>query len=223
MRLFLFDIDGTLMTSGGAGKAAMERALAEVFGFVGEVRDIPFAGRTDRAIGRDLLQLCRTDMTEQAWQRFLTVYFQRLPECLREYPGRVLPGVAELLARLVVQSDTALGLLTGNARRGAEMKLQHYGLWSHFPFGGFGDDHDDRSDVARAALRAANDHLGRRVDPRQTWVIGDTPFDIACARAVGARAVGVATGWHTSAALAAAGPDLLFEDLSNPEPLLAAG
>src|SRR5262249_3669921 len=115
----------------------------------------------------------------------------------------------------------ALGLLTGNIRAGARLKLGHYDLYHHFAFGGFGDQHWQRDDVAREALAAVGQHLGCAVDPRQVWVIGDTPLDIACGRAIGARVAAVATGWHSHAQLAAAQPDLLLNDLADPEPLLA--
>jgi phosphoglycolate phosphatase len=220
-RVYLFDIDGTLIRSGGAGKAAMEAALAAVFGFTGDTDGVPFAGRTDRAIGRDLLQRVGADPTDANWRLFLDEYFRVLPDCLHRIGGRVLPGVTRLLDGLADRGDAAVGLLTGNARRGAELKLTHFGLWERFAFGGYGDDCEDRDEVARAAVLDANRHLGRVAEPSSLWVIGDTPFDVRCARAVGAVAVAVATGWHTPEALAAERPDVLLADLLDPSPLLA--
>src|SRR5207248_2087626 len=107
------------------------------------------------------------------------------------------------------------GLLTGNTRAGAQRKLAHFGLWDYFPFGGFGDDHLDRDDVARMALAEAESHLGAAVDPASVWVIGDTPLDVRCAKAVGANAVAVATGWHALEELHATGADLVLEHLAD--------
>jgi phosphoglycolate phosphatase-like HAD superfamily hydrolase len=221
MSVCFFDIDGTLLSSGGAGKAAMEAALVTEFGAVSLTDGVPFAGRTDRAIVRDLFQLHGIEESAPHWQRFLTAYLQHLPGCLENHEGKVLPGIAALLACFQERGDVAVGLLTGNVRAGAQLKLGHYGLYHHFAFGGFGDDHLTREDVAREALSAVRTHLNEAVDCEQIWVIGDTPLDIRCARAIGARAVAVATGWHTVDMLAAEAPDLLLADLSDPAPLLA--
>ena len=114
----------------------------------------------------------------------------------------------------------AVGLLTGNIRRGAEIKLRHFGLWQHFPFGGFADGLCERDDVARGAVAAAEAYVGQPIDPDQIWVIGDTPLDVKCARAIGARAVVVATGWHEHEELVAAKPDHLLPDFSHARELL---
>src|SRR5262249_30158365 len=195
MHILLFDIDGTLIRSGGAGKDALEAALAETFALA-EIQDgVPYAGRTDTAIAHDLLALHGIEPSAANVRRLNDAYLERLPRALHERQGVVLPGVVELLGRLRAHERVALGLLTGNVHRGAEHKLRHFGLWEHFAFGGFGDDAHDRDAVARAALLDAERHLRRRVDPLDVWVIGDTPLDVACARAVGAKAVAVCTGW----------------------------
>jgi phosphoglycolate phosphatase-like HAD superfamily hydrolase len=221
MQVCLFDIDGTLLLSGGAGKAAMERAVASAFGTKPTMDGIPFSGRTDRAIARDLFQLHAIAETADNWERFLSAYLSHLPSCLDKYQGSVLPGVASLLDCLRVRQDVATGLLTGNIRAGARLKLGHYGLYHHFAFGGFGDKHYNRDEVARDALAAARRYSSSALDLNQVWVIGDTPLDIRCARSIGARAVGVTTGWHSFESLAAEKPDLLLPDLSDPAPLLA--
>ena len=118
------------------------------------------------------------------------------------------------------QHDIHLGLLTGNVERGARIKLAHFGLWDLFSFGGYGDNHFERDDVARTALAQAERHVGRSVPPDQVWVIGDTPLDVQCARAIGAKAVAVATGWHTIEELQQSKPDYLYQDLSLPTELL---
>lgn len=221
MRAILFDIDGTLVRTGGAGKAAMEAALREEFGVRLTAEEIPYSGRTDLAIGRDLLTAHGIDPAANQ-TKLVEGYLARLPYYLERFPGRVCPGVTELLVELRGRADVVLGLITGNVRRGAERKLGHYGLWENFAVGGFGDDHDDRDDVARAALGAVEWHVGAKVDPADVWVIGDTPLDVKCARAIGARAVAVATGWHPMADLVASGPDLALADLSDPGELLKA-
>jgi phosphoglycolate phosphatase-like HAD superfamily hydrolase len=215
MPILLFDIDGTLIRSGGAGKAAMEEALRTAFG-VETIRDVvEYGGRTDRAIGFDLLEAHGLEASQDNVRRLNDAYLSLLPAALRANQGVVCPGVADLLPRLTARPDVRLGLLTGNTRIGARHKLTHFGLWDYFPFGGFGDNHHDRDDVARTAVREAETHLGTVVDPADVWVIGDTPLDVRCARAVGANAVVVATGWHPLAELHATGADLVLEHLAD--------
>lgn len=219
MVVCLFDIDGTLLASGGAGKHALESALIEDFA-IEMRRQIPYSGRTDRAIVRDLFEAHDIAHTADNVAKIFAGYLRRLPSSLTSHQGRVLPGIAELLQHLRAQEHIALGLLTGNVRAGAKAKLGHFGLHEHFVFGGFGDDHFDRDDVAREALQAVRQHLDERCACENIWVIGDTPLDVRCARAIGARVAAVATGMHTVAELGAAGPDLVCTDLSDPSPLL---
>lgn len=220
MQICLFDIDGTLLRSGGAGKAAMEMALQETFSVALAEEQVSYSGRTDRAIGRDLFRLHGIELNEVNWQRFINAYLERLPAYLVTMRGVVCPGIAELLDELATWPDIAVGLLTGNLLAGAQVKLGHFGLHERFPFGGFGDHHWERDDVAFEAVEAVRRHLSRPVAAERIWVIGDTPLDIRCARAVGARAVAVATGWDAAAVLEAAGPDLLLEDFTDPSPFL---
>jgi len=222
MPILLFDIDGTLVRTGGAGKAAMEAALRETFG-VAEIRDVvPYSGRTDRAIARDLLRVHDIEPTAANQDRLRDAYLSHLPASLRTHGGKVCPGVEPLLTELHPRPGVVLGLLTGNIRVGARHKLHHFGLWDFFACGGFGDEHFERDDVARMAIAEMRAHLGRDVHPADVWVIGDTPLDVRCARAVGAKAVAVATGWHPLDELAACEPDLLFADLADPAELLRA-
>jgi phosphoglycolate phosphatase-like HAD superfamily hydrolase len=130
----------------------------------------------------------------------------------------VLPGIEQALRR--ERQGAVIGLLTGNVRAGAEIKLRHYGLWDYFPFGGFADDLPNRDDVARRALAEAEAHVGRPVNPADVWVIGDTPLDVQCARAIGAKAVVVATGWHPHDELVACNPDHLLVDFTHAGDLL---
>lgn len=222
MPVILWDIDGTLIRSGGAGKDAMEGALLEAFNLAVVQGEVPYSGRTDRAIARDLLRVHGIDPSDANQTKLQEAYLARLPGSLSRSEGNVLPGVLQALAELKPRTDVLNGLLTGNIRRGARVKLGHFGLWEHFACGGFGDEHFDRDDVARMAYREVCSHRGCDVDPTDIWVIGDTPLDVRCARAIGAKAVAVATGWHPVEELATCQPDLCFPDLSDFSRLLAA-
>jgi phosphoglycolate phosphatase-like HAD superfamily hydrolase len=220
MHVCLFDIDGTLISSGGAGKLALEAALADAFGIDHVIEKLQLSGRTDRAIVHDLFALHAIEDGPENRGRLTAAYLRRLPACLERMAGRVLPGVAALLERLRGRGDVLVGLLTGNVRDGARVKLGHFGLHDHFEFGGFGDLHLDRDDVAREALAEIHRRLNGAADASRIWVVGDTPLDVRCARAIGARVAAVATGWHTLAELADHRPDVLLTDLSDPTALL---
>ncbi len=219
MDIILFDIDGTLLSSGGAGKFALETAFTEDFGVPLRVQ-IPYAGRTDRAIVADLFQSHGVEPTPAHLEKILAGYLRRLPTSLERLKGKILPGIVELLTHLRERTQITVGLLTGNVRAGAKVKLGHFGLYEQFTFGGFGDHHLDRDDVAREALAAARTHVGPHVTADRIWVIGDTPMDVRCARAIGAKVLAVATGLHTMAQLQACDPDLALEDMSDPERFL---
>jgi phosphoglycolate phosphatase len=222
MHVILFDIDGTLIRSGGAGKAAMERALRTEFG-VGEIVDrVPYSGRTDPSISHDLLAIHGLAPTPANINRLKAAYLSHLPGALRTFNGIVLPGVRALLDQLHATEHIAVGLLTGNVREGAHRKLSHFDLWQYFPFGAFADDIHERDDIARSAMPEIKRHLGREIDPDRIWVIGDTPLDVKCARAIGARAVAVATGWHSIDELNRARADHVLKDLEDPGALLSA-
>jgi phosphoglycolate phosphatase len=219
MHVCLFDIDGTLIASGGAGKAALEAGLVEEFGVPLVLDKLQLSGRTDRSILVDLLRLHRLDDTKENYDRLREAYLRHLPRFL--HAGRILPGITGLLGHLAERDDIAVGLLTGNVRAGAKVKLGFFGLDDHFSFGGYGDHHLDRDDVAREALAEVRSRFNGAIRPENVWVIGDTPLDVRCARSIGARAVAVATGWHSAVELAECRPDLLFDDLSDATPLLA--
>lgn len=220
MHVVLFDIDGTMMTAGGAGQKAMEAALRTEFGADAPVFGIPFAGRTDRAITSDLFRFYGLAPTPDEFQRFQTSYYAHLPVHLASGPAQLLPGIREIVEALARRSDVLLGLLTGNYRHSAQLKLKHFGLHDYFVVGGYGDDHHDRDDVARTAVLAAETHLGRRIAGERLWVIGDTPSDVQCGRAIGANVVAVTTGAYNRPDLEACGPDHLFDDFSEPSSLL---
>lgn len=220
MPVLLFDIDGTLINTGGAGGAALRSAFSTIFG-IEQPQDVPFSGRTDRAIGRDMFEIHAVDNTTDNWTRLCQEYIAQLGTFLPRCRGRALPGVPQLLQNLSTASDIAVGLLTGNVREGARLKLDHYGLYQHFAFGGFGDEHLDRNDVAESALAAARRHGNGTFQEGSVWVIGDTPLDIRCARWIGARVLAVTTGVHMRDELARCEPDVLLDDLSDLRQLLS--
>ena len=210
--IVLWDIDGTLIRSGGAGKAAMESALRDA-GVEPIDHKVPFSGRTDPAIARDLLLAHGLEATPERVARQQQVYLGLLETMLPKIGGVVLPGVAEWLDRLDA-AGAAQGLLTGNMRRGAEIKLRYFGLWERFAFGGFADEVWTRDEVAARARSSAWDVLGEAGRERDIWVVGDTPHDITCAKHIGAKSLGVGTGWHSLDELRAAGADRVVADLT---------
>lgn len=227
MRVLLFDIDGTLLAGAGAGKNALEEAFEALYGKPIEIPPHSLSGRTDRAIGLELIRahkLAPSHLELAEHGRLMNEYIRRLPARLDRAPGRVLPGISDLLEKLSKTDRVALGLLTGNLRQGAHHKLSKFGLNSYFSFGGFGDFHENRDDVAREALEATNHALGKRglSDYQSVWVLGDTPLDIRCARAIGARVLAVATGVHPLSELQQHQPDLLMENLSDSQAVAAA-
>jgi len=215
MKIVLFDIDGTLLHSGGAGKAAMEFALRQTYAIENILETVSYSGRTDQAISHDLLTVHGVEPTDQNRKRLCRAYLNALPEKLLAYTTLLCPGIPELLACMRDHPDVALGLLTGNAVEGARLKLAHVGLWDYFSFGGYGDVHFERDEVARDALRNAITAIPVAGESHEVYVIGDTPLDVRCARAIGAKAIAVATGWHELAELEACRPDLCYRDLSD--------
>jgi len=220
MRVCLFDIDGTLIHTGGAGLVALRNTMKIVFDEDASATEVVTTGRTDRAIVEELFQLHGIDPSEENWRTYLSAYLEQLPLSLAACRGNVLPGISELLKRLSTCEDVAMGLLTGNSHPAAQHKLRHYELLEYFEFGGFGDEHTDRDDVARAAHAVVHERFEGLVTTDRIFIIGDTPLDVRCARAIGAKAIAVATGTHNAESLRAAEPDLLVESFADMEPLL---
>ncbi len=204
--LLLWDIDGTLITSGGAGMRALRAPLLKLFGVTALLDDIDYAGRTDRHIFRQIFVRYGIPDTEQNFLRYLDGYIANLPGELANPNAYVLPGVPALLAAAAARSDITQALLTGNVQRGARTKLLHHGLWDFFPFGAFADDSEHRNDLGPHALRRAREHTGVEFTPDRVWIIGDTPHDIACGRVIGAK---------TLEALASHQPTAVLADLSD--------
>jgi len=216
-RLFLFDIDGTLITSGGAGEAAFKLALEEVCGSSDALDNVVLAGRTDAEIARELLELSGVAPTPEAITRLIDAYLHHLATRLALHPGRTLPGTLEILERLARSNHAVTGLLTGNVERGAKLKLLHYGFWHYFTFGAYADDHHDRNELGKVAMRRALETYGEEFPPDRIYIIGDTPRDIECGRAIGAKTVAVATGDFTEDALRKNAPDYVLRNLQDPQ------
>lgn len=200
----------------------MDASLAEVFGIHVPIEQSSISGRTDRKIAHEQFRLHNIEDNAENWERFIAGYLRHLPASLVRNGGRILPGIERLLDDLAGRDDVAVGLLTGNHPEGARIKLEHFGIWRRFSFGAFGDLVHDRDDVARVALETALREVGPSVVPRRTWVIGDTPWDVRCAKAIGARSLAVATGIYSVEELREDQPDLALADLSDPAPFWRA-
>jgi phosphoglycolate phosphatase-like HAD superfamily hydrolase len=213
MWTILFDIDGTLIRSGGAGMAAVSEAMNRMFGAC-TLPEIEVSGRTDFGILSDIFTELSLDLVQHL-PEFNDLYCQLLQQKLPECNGAVLPGVRELLTELDDYPHVSLGLLTGNAQAAARIKLEHFGLHDYFLFGGYGDAHAQRSDVAELARRDAQKHLGQQFDAGKLWVIGDTIHDVQCARSINSRVVTVETGGACREELLGENPDIHLTDLSD--------
>ena len=223
--LVLFDVDGTLVLTGRAGLRGMTSAFRRLYGSTDALDGIPVAGRTDRAIVSDALRAAGLAVTGDEILRLRDAYIADLQaeigRPVADFSG-VLPGVETLLDELESQPGVSVGLLTGNFEAGARIKLGHFDLWNRFPFGAFGDDHDDRNALVPVALSRARAAGIAEPPADRVVVIGDTPLDVACAHAHGARAVAVATGSYSCDDLREAGADVVVETLVDARALIAS-
>lgn len=225
-KLILFDIDGTLLHTGGAGRDAMEAALTELFGTPGDPA-YHYDGRTDRQIVRELMRGAGFADAEidARMPRTMARYVEGLRERLAE-PARdvaLYPGVAALLDAVEARPDMVLGLLTGNVEPGARLKLAAAGVrFERFAVNAFGSDHEVRGELPAIAHGRMREAFGVTLAGPDVFVIGDTPADIACGRALGARAIAVATGRYPVAALREHAPYAVFADLADTDAVLAA-
>lgn len=218
--LYLFDIDGTLVDTGGAGMKALQEASHRIFG--GHGPDLDLAGSTDLGVVASIYAHFGREASPELIETYFQIYLQRLEWNLVHggFAGRVMEGVPEILSALAARPGATLGLLTGNIAGGAAAKMNHFGLASYFGFGAYGCDHADRNLLGPVALQRAAAHAGRTFTAGETWVIGDTPKDIACAHAIGARCLAVATGRFNQAELTAAGADKVVSSLDQAMDLL---
>ena len=217
-RLLLFDIDGTLIDSNGAGGAAILDAAEEHFGILREhFPPLQLAGSTDPAIAMDVFGHMSRQHTPEEVIAFLDRYLSHLQRRLQapDFSGYTLPGVTQLLEALRSESEAHIGLLTGNVRRGAVIKLSRHGIYEHFIEGGFGSDHHDRNQLGPVALKRMQDATGTTYHIDDVIVIGDTPKDIRCAEAFGAKCLAVATGQYSHAELSALNPWRCVESFAD--------
>jgi phosphoglycolate phosphatase len=220
--VLLFDIDGTLVLTGGAGGRAMTRAFEDLYRVPNAFEGVPFNGRTDAWI---LSRAAATHgIDDDAIARFKPLYLDYLADELHRPGPRkgVMPGVGPLLDALSRREDVFLALLTGNFERGARLKLEHFDLWRYFSCGAFGDTTHDRNGLLPDALARVVVCGGPQAAPANVVIIGDTPLDVGVAIAGGTRSMAVATGSHTVDELRASGADVVFQDLSDLEAVLAA-
>ena len=223
-RLVLFDIDGTILRSNGAGRRAMIAALREVFGGTGP-EDHRYDGKTDPQIVREVMRIegHGDAHIDERMQALMALYLALLDRELQSGGTQVYPGVPELLDALEAREDMILGLLTGNLREGANAKLRAAGIDpERFRVGAFGSDHEDRPELPAVARRRAREALGIELPGSHIVVIGDTPADIECGRSLGVRAIGVATGSFTVDELRRHSPHAVFETLADTDEVVRA-
>ena len=216
-KLLLWDIDGTILHTGKAGEAALGRAMGKLHGIHRGLQGLEIAGRTDRWIVEQLLARDGKPNGAEEVARFLDVYVELLAEELPKRNGGLHPGVLGILEEAHQRPELVQALLTGNIEKGARLKLERYGVNHFFAFGAFADDSAFRNDLGPHAKRRAKEHHGEEFPPERVFVIGDTPHDVACARAMGARAIAVATGSFTESQLKDCGADAVFTDLAHPK------
>lgn len=221
--LLLFDIDGTLITTGGAGYRALKRAVEVTLGVPRALEAIPVAGRTDSIILRDAVRaIDGRELTDDLRDRLRDTYMGILAaeiEAVRGGPG-VLPGVRALLDRLAGDAAFHVALLTGNFSQTARIKLSYFDLWKQFAWGAFGEDAVERNDLLPVAIARYRARTGQDIAPADIVIIGDTPNDVEVARVGGTRSVCVTTGQYDRDALLAAGADVVFHDLSDVDEVL---
>ena len=216
-KLLLWDIDGTILHTGKAGETALGHAMETLHGLAKGLQGLEIAGRTDKWIVEQLLAREGLAHGEKEIARFLDVYVERLAEELPQRQGGLHPGVLGILEEAHRRPDLVQGLLTGNIEKGARLKLSRYGVNHFFEFGAFADDSPVRNELGPHAKRRARDRHGEEFPPERIYIIGDTPHDVACARAIGAKAIAVATGSFSVEQLRACGADAVFSDLGHPE------
>ena len=218
--LLLWDIDGTLVYMDRAGERALLIVIRELYGRdLGEHLPVDLRGRTDTSICRDLLTFLEVPVTPGEEERFRAAYLDLLPTTLPMVKPHIKPGIPEALEAIHAHPEIHQALLTGNLKEGARLKLSYLGLWKYFEFGAFADDSHIRDELGPYALARAKEKLGIDFPPERVWIIGDTPHDIACGKAIGAKTIAVATGAFSVEQLSALNPTHTFQDLADTKAL----
>lgn len=215
MTVLFWDIDGTLLSTAKAGVFAWEDAVRELLGREFELAQVRIAGLTDYQIAVKMFETLGIEADPALLGRFVDRYGELLPTNLPRKQGRVMPNVREILDRLRDRTDVRSYLLTGNTRAGARAKLMHYDLLHYFPDGAFAEDAQERASIARRALALAK--AQGPVAEDRLFVIGDTPHDVECARAINARTIAVATGGYALDELQACAPWHVCQELPAPD------
>jgi phosphoglycolate phosphatase-like HAD superfamily hydrolase len=219
--LLLWDIDGTLVCTDRAGERSLLILVRELYGRdLGDKLPVVLQGRTDTSIARDILAWLGVPATPEEVRRIRDAYIALLPKTLPAGRAKLHPGIREALDAVHAHPEIHQGLLTGNHREGARLKLSHLGIWHYFEFGAYADDSSVRDELGPFALRRAKEKLGIEFPPERVYIIGDTPHDIACGKAIGAKTIAVATGSFSVAQLEAEKPTHTFADLSDTPALL---
>ncbi|MBN1897403.1 MAG: HAD hydrolase-like protein [Spirochaetes bacterium] len=216
MALLLFDIDGTLLYTDGSGRDAASQSFKKYFHIKDAFKNVHLMGRTDQAIWKEVCKMNHIfpEDYEKVKNRLLEDYYAFLKRNLiRRKKGYIYPGIKEILQK--VHSHHALGLLTGNFKHGAMIKLAHFDLDKFFPVGGFADDDEDRNNIARIAITRAKQHYALDFQNKDIYIIGDTPFDIKCALSTQTKSVAVATGGYSFEDLKKHKPDYLFHSFKE--------
>jgi phosphoglycolate phosphatase len=216
IRLVLFDIDGTLLHTGGVGIKAFARAFSSEFGIHEGTERMKFSGRTDVSLAREVFTVNQIEASRENFERFFAAYVGWLREMIGDCHGGACQGVLEFIQAVESQPEPPLiGLLTGNIKAGARIKLERFSLWEKFPFGAFADDDENRDKIAAVAQQRGSERFGRPLRGEEVLVIGDTPLDIRCGRAIGAKVLAVATGGALLEELVPHNPDWVVPDLTH--------
>jgi phosphoglycolate phosphatase-like HAD superfamily hydrolase len=214
VRVVFFDIDGTLVHTGRAGMKAFAQVFSSEFKAHNGIEQMKFGGRTDVSLVREFFRIHNIKTSAANFDRFFDRYVFWLDHIIKESAGAPCRGILDFLDELGALPDPPLlGLLTGNIRLGAEIKLRHFDMWDLFVTGGFADDHEDRNQIAATAFKRSRLILGKNLKPEEVLVVGDTPRDIECGRYIGAKVLAVATGGATLAELKEHEPDWAVQDL----------